>query len=164
MMIVTHEMKFARDVSPGFYMDEGIIYEEGPPEQIFGHPQREKTRAFINRIRTFTFEIKSLKFDFYALNSAIDEFGRKQLLSQRQIHNIQLVIEELVMNKLLPGQSGEGPESPLWSAKPNSGEVEITPAIRGEEYNPMVERKRMTSPAHSKQPDQEPPSFLRRRL
>ena len=40
MMIVTHEMKFARDVSTRvFYMDEGVIYEEGTPEQVFDHPQ-----------------------------------------------------------------------------------------------------------------------------
>ena len=41
MMIVTHEMKFAREVSNRvFYMDEGIIYEEGTPEQIFEHPEK----------------------------------------------------------------------------------------------------------------------------
>src|SRR5699024_3732783 len=39
MMIVTHEMKFARDVSTRiFYMDQGVIYEDGTPEQIFDHP------------------------------------------------------------------------------------------------------------------------------
>lgn len=143
MMIVTHEMKFARNVSTRvFYMDEGVIYEEGPPEQIFEHPQREKTRAFINRIMTFTFEIKSVKFDFYALNSAIDEFGRKQLLSQRQIHNIQLVIEELVMNKLLHQQSGEGPDiTVIVSYSEDGGEIEIALRYRGEEYNPMVEKE-----------------------
>ena len=41
MMIVTHEMKFARDVSTRvFYMDEGVIFEEGPPEQIFRQPEK----------------------------------------------------------------------------------------------------------------------------
>jgi polar amino acid transport system ATP-binding protein len=40
MAVVTHEMAFARDVSNRvFYMDEGLIYEEGTPEQIFGNPQ-----------------------------------------------------------------------------------------------------------------------------
>ena len=45
MMIVTHEMNFARSISNRvFYMDEGGIYEDGAPEQIFENPQREKTR------------------------------------------------------------------------------------------------------------------------
>lgn len=142
MMIVTHEMKFARDVSSRiFYMDEGIIYEEGPAEQIFEHPQREKTKAFINKIRTFTFEIKSVKFDFYALNSAIDEFGRKQMLSQRQIYNIQLVIEELVMNKLLPRQPRENPDITITvSYSDESGAVEIILNYGAKEYNPVIEK------------------------
>ncbi len=43
MMIVTHEMKFARDVSTRvLYMDEGIIFEEGTPQQIFDDPQKDK--------------------------------------------------------------------------------------------------------------------------
>ena len=55
MAVVTHEMEFARDVSNRvFYMDEGLIYEEGTPEEIFGNPQKEKTRAFVNRIRSYT--------------------------------------------------------------------------------------------------------------
>ncbi|HQQ67078.1 MAG TPA: amino acid ABC transporter ATP-binding protein, partial [Thermotogota bacterium] len=54
MVIVTHEMEFSKNVSNRvFYMDEGVIYEEGTPGQIFAHPQKEKTKAFINRIRGF---------------------------------------------------------------------------------------------------------------
>ena len=50
MLIVTHEMRFARNVSTRvFYMDEGVIYEEGTPDAVFENPKREKTRAFIAR-------------------------------------------------------------------------------------------------------------------
>ncbi|HRI46698.1 MAG TPA: amino acid ABC transporter ATP-binding protein, partial [Ignavibacteriaceae bacterium] len=69
MAIVTHEMDFARDVSNRvFYMDEGIIYEDGSPQQIFDSPQKEKTRAFINRIRSLNYSIRNISFDFYAMN------------------------------------------------------------------------------------------------
>ena len=65
MAIVTHEMKFARDVSTRvLYMDEGIIYEEGTPEQIFDHPQKEKTISFIRRIRNFSYHIADNLYDF----------------------------------------------------------------------------------------------------
>jgi polar amino acid transport system ATP-binding protein len=58
MAIVTHEMDFARDVSTRvFYMDEGLIYEEGSPKELFGNPQKEKTRAFIQRLRILKAEI-----------------------------------------------------------------------------------------------------------
>ena len=51
MLIVTHEMSFARDVSDRVvFMDEGVILEEGTPEQIFESPKFERTRNFINRV------------------------------------------------------------------------------------------------------------------
>ena len=50
MVIVTHEMAFARDVSTYVvFMQDGVICEEGPPEQIFLHPQKQETRGFLAR-------------------------------------------------------------------------------------------------------------------
>ena len=50
MLIVTHEMEFAREVSDRVvFMDKGVIAEEGPPEQIFGSPKEERTREFLKR-------------------------------------------------------------------------------------------------------------------
>ena len=50
MIVVTHEMAFARDVSSRVvFMDQGVIVEEGTPEQIFEHPQEERTRTFLKR-------------------------------------------------------------------------------------------------------------------
>ena len=52
MLVVTHEMAFARDVSSRVvYMNQGVICEEGTPEQIFGDPQRQETRDFLSRFR-----------------------------------------------------------------------------------------------------------------
>jgi len=51
MVVVTHEMAFAREVSNRvLYMDEGIIYEEGTPEQIFLNPQKARTREFLSKV------------------------------------------------------------------------------------------------------------------
>jgi len=50
MLIVTHEMAFARDVSTHVvYMQDGVIWEEGPPEQVFSHPQKQETQDFLAR-------------------------------------------------------------------------------------------------------------------
>ena len=50
MLVVTHEMAFARDVSNHVvFMRDGVIWEEGPPQQIFVDPQREETRDFLSR-------------------------------------------------------------------------------------------------------------------
>ena len=51
MMVVTHEMEFARDVSNQvIFMDEGYIVEKGTPEQIFGNPQQDRTKEFLSRM------------------------------------------------------------------------------------------------------------------
>ena len=51
MVVVTHEMGFAREVvNRVFFMDGGGILEEGTPEQIFDHPQEERTKAFLSKV------------------------------------------------------------------------------------------------------------------
>jgi putative lysine transport system ATP-binding protein len=50
MLVVTHEMAFARDVSSRtVFMKDGVIWEDGSPAQIFGEPQRAETKEFLSR-------------------------------------------------------------------------------------------------------------------
>ena len=52
MLVVTHEMAFARDVSNHVvYMNEGYIWEEGTPQEVFGNPQKQETKDFLSRFR-----------------------------------------------------------------------------------------------------------------
>lgn len=51
MMVVTHEMAFAREVADRvIFMDGGVIVEEGHPDQVIGDPQEERTRTFLRRV------------------------------------------------------------------------------------------------------------------
>ena len=51
MMVITHEMGFAREVADRLMMfDEGTIAEQGTPEDIFNDPQHERTRLFLSQI------------------------------------------------------------------------------------------------------------------
>jgi polar amino acid transport system ATP-binding protein len=52
MIIVTHEMNFARDISSRIiFMEDGVILEEGPPAEVFQNPREERTRQFLNMVR-----------------------------------------------------------------------------------------------------------------
>ena len=52
MLVVTHEMAFARDVSSRVvYMNQGVICEQGTPDEVFQNPQRRETRDFLSRFR-----------------------------------------------------------------------------------------------------------------
>ncbi len=51
MLVVTHEMAFAREVSDRVvFMDEGVVVEQGPPAQVIGAPTHERTRTFLRRV------------------------------------------------------------------------------------------------------------------
>lgn len=102
MIIVTHEMNFARAISNRiFYMDDGGIYEEGTPSEIFSSPKREKTRRFIQRLHVIDFTVQNGVFDFPAAVSAIDTFCRKNMVGKTQTMKLQLVFEELIQGILI---------------------------------------------------------------
>lgn len=106
MVIVTHEMRFARDVSTRiFYMDQGVVYEEGTPEQIFDHPQKERTRVFINRIREYHYAIRSPRYDLYELQAGMMQFCAKYFLPDHVRFKIQLLTEEVL--QVVPLDKGE---------------------------------------------------------
>ena len=103
MMIVTHEMNFARAISNRvFYMDQGGIYEDGSPQQIFDHPQRELTRRFIRKLRVLEFEIGSRDFDFIGAGAEIDRYCLQNDMAPKDKYRLRLVVEELVQQILLP--------------------------------------------------------------
>ena len=99
MAIVTHEMSFARDVSTRVvYMDKGIIYEEGTPEEIFEHPKRERTRVFVNRIRDFHFAFHSPDYDRFLLKSEWQAYCNKYFLTRESMRKAQLIGNVLFRN------------------------------------------------------------------
>ena len=102
MLIVTHEMRLARDVSSRiFFMDQGGIYEDGTPEQIFEHPQREHTRNFIYRIRSWEYSLDR-DTDIYAMMGSLEAFCQRQFMGKKPAAKCQLAAEELTASVLLP--------------------------------------------------------------
>ena len=84
MLIVTHEMKFARDVSTRvFFMYDGFIHEDGTPEQIFENPRHSATKAFVQRIRKDVFVVDGNDFDFLDMESRIRQFCIKYNIAAR---------------------------------------------------------------------------------
>lgn len=95
MVVVTHEMRFAKEVSSRvFFMNQGIIYEEGTPEQIFGNPGKELTRKFINQIRECCCKINSKQYDYYEMMARIDNFCSKYNMSTTVTDHISHIVEE----------------------------------------------------------------------
>ncbi len=98
MLIVTHEMGFAREVSNRvLYFADGGIYEQGTPEEIFDHPKREKTIAFIHKHTHFDYAITSKhEFDLMEMQGGIWSFAEKYGLNKKRTHAMQYCCEEMV--------------------------------------------------------------------
>lgn len=144
MLIVTHEMNFAKNVSNRiFYMDEGVIYEDGTPQQIFENPQKEKTRRFIKQLKVLSEIIDKKSFDFPAINSSLEAFGRKLMMSQKRIYKMQLAFEEIVMQKLVREKNiGEIRMDVEYSEK--EGFADMIFSYGGEKFDPLGDEKDLT--------------------
>jgi polar amino acid transport system ATP-binding protein len=103
MLVVTHEMAFARDVSSRvFYMDDGGIYEDGSPAEIFNSPKKPKTQAFIYNIHSYNYEITNRLFDYAEMLGGVENFCFRHAIEKKTANKLQLLAEELVINIVTP--------------------------------------------------------------
>ena len=99
MMVVTHEMRFARDASSRvFYMDRGEVWEAGPPEQIFEHPERPETHDFIFRVRGWTWKADSVVVDLPSMLGSLEQFCARQFMGAHSANACQVICEEVIVN------------------------------------------------------------------
>ncbi len=151
MLVVTHEMKFAQDVSTRvFYMDEGVIYEEGPAKQLFENAQREKTRIFVEKVRLFERSLDGDAFDLYGTNGELESFCFRQAIGEKRVARLELLTEELLVNGVfaaLPAKQKQTRLRLMYSEKNDSLRLELTyggdafdPTAADEMYATLVKR------------------------
>lgn len=97
MLVVTHEMRFAHNISSRiFFMDEKGIYEEGTPTQIFEHPDKKNTQVFIYGIRECRHTITHDN-DFYGMMGRFMHFCQTNSLNFNTGNKVFHVIEEILL-------------------------------------------------------------------
>jgi len=139
MLVVTHEMRFARDASTRvFYMDKGELWESGTPKQIFENPQRKETRDFIFRVRSWIWEIRSIDYDYHAMVSSFEAFCARQFLGRHITLACQLVIEEFLSRFLIPAAETHGVSNPNISCELSVGEGRNT-ALLSFDFRTLVD-------------------------
>ena len=172
LMIVTHEMAFARAISNRvFYMDEGGIYEDGTPEQIFDHPNREKTRRFVRRLKVLELNIESRDYDFLGMASQIESYCKKNQVAKKLANRIQLAFEE-AMQLLVPSleqpaieavvEYSEAAETAEWLIRYGGEPYDMTAA--NDELALSVLRGMAESIEYTRQEDAALPNLLKMRI
>ncbi len=141
MIVVTHEMRFAKDVSNRiFFMDEGVIYEEGSPQDVFANPQRDRTRRFINRLQVFETTMRRADFDALDMVSRIERFGYKHMISARLINRMLTIAEDLCVQTILPQlELREELHLSFEYDDSNGGSVAVEVTYPGSDKNPLEE-------------------------
>jgi len=133
MIIVTHEMRFAKNISNRvLFMCDGIICEEGTPEQIFENPQNEKTAEFVNKICKEEIVISSRFFDFPEAVRKIEMFAEKSHLSREKTNTLQLLFEETVMQLIIPNSNDNVDIKATLHFSEKTEETELNILFRGD--------------------------------
>ena len=136
MMIVTHEMHFAKAISNRvFYMDEGGIYEDGTPEQVFDHPVGEKTRRFVRRLKVLELSVRHRDYDFLGMSTEICAYCSRNQIAPKLANRIQLAFEES-MRLLTPAleslrvdavcEYSEAAETAQWTIRYGGARQDVT--------------------------------------
>ncbi|MDO4978052.1 MAG: ATP-binding cassette domain-containing protein [Eubacteriales bacterium] len=138
ILIVTHEMKFARNISNRvFYMDEGGVYEEGTPEEIFDAPKREKTRKFIKQLQTTEIIINEPNYNFAECVDKIYEFAAKRRFRHRRIMCLNILFEELVAIGLIESREEFSPVRFVIEYSEKDDTLAMDVFYGGENYDPL---------------------------
>ena len=141
LLLVTHEMNFAREIADRvLFLADGVIYEQGTPQEIFDAPRREKTIAFIHKIKYFTFEIVNRQFDLMALFGGLQNFGEKYGLTPQEINQLQVCCEDLI-SAMLDGTDSAGADAGMkldvsYAETDHATEIRLT--CGGSPFNPFA--------------------------
>ena len=138
MVVVTHELSFAKSVaSRVFFLDEGVIYEEGTPEQVFGSPRREKTREFVNHLQVLNLELVGENFNIEDSFAEIEDFGRRHLIDRHTIRCMMIIAEELGGVILRERFADRTHVEITFEMKEDTGELDVKVSFTGDDFNPL---------------------------
>jgi ABC-type methionine transport system ATPase subunit len=152
MLIVTHEMKFAHDVSTRiFFMYGGFIHEDGTPKQIFENPVHSATKAFIQRIRKEVFEIDGPDFDYLGMRSALNAFCYKYGIMEKRVTVRKLA--EVMLEDIMAVYC---PMTVRITHSEQSGITSMDFMVEKMEASPLTEEQRSTLASQCKQVVEEP--------
>ena len=134
-------------------MDEGVIYEDGTPEEIFEHPKKDKTRAFVKRLKVLSLMVESVDdlndridlhlesedYDFIAMSETLQNFGEKNMLTRKRTENLRRIFEEILALNIIPNAALRFPLEMIIEYEEETDHLEMRLHWKGLEYNPLMQ-------------------------
>ena len=143
-VIVTHEMTFAKNVaSKIIFLAEQGIYEEASPLEFFNHPKREKTIAFVRKLKTYTYESIVDDIDIYTVLAQISSYCSKYAFAPKISNRVHLVVEELLTGLQSIGRKGTVNLTVAYEEATGKKEVVLRHNITGDTFMALDELSEM---------------------
>ena len=119
-------------------MDEGIIYEEGPPEKIFDSPEKDKTRQFVHHLQVFEVQMRKNEVNEMDLGTGIEQFGYRHMVDRRLVNQMHVIVEELCLNTVLPFlDDDETLRIAFEYSDIDGGSIDVHLSYRGDDTDPL---------------------------
>ena len=97
MIIVTHEFNFAREIADRIiFLSEKGVYEEGTPDEIFNKPKKDRTKAFIHKVRSMVYHVDRADFDLMELQGKIYSFCERYGVRLLETWRLSISLEEML--------------------------------------------------------------------
>ena len=113
------------------------------PEEIFENPKREKTRRFIRHLKVLEFTIDNKTFDYPGMISSIEGYCYKNMISRKLCNEIQLVLEELIQQILIPELEAPKINCVVEYSEENA-EINMTINYNGKCFNPSDSENKLS--------------------
>jgi len=140
MMIVTHEMRLAKAIATKvFYVDCGVIYEEGTPDEIFNRPKRERTSAFVYHLKVFKYKFRTDSFDYSAFREQYLSFADNNNLSAEGRKSFADFMESFATQTVPRYLDASMPLNLLVEHNPEDGTLRIVLYAQTDDPNPFRE-------------------------
>ncbi len=136
IVIVSHEMEFVKSICNRIcFINKGVVFEEGTPEEIFENPKQDETRRFIKALRVLDINIESKSFDFIGMQTTIREFAYRNGIPHSYVARLLSIMEELSQMVIIqPNEENRLFCSFEYNNKESVIEGEIS--FTGEEFDP----------------------------
>ena len=121
-----------------FFIDEGVIYEEGTPEEIFDDPKQDKTRQFIRNLKVFEAKIGRTRSDCPDLITGIEQFGFRHMISRKLVYRMVTIADELCVRTILPQmKAGEEINLTFEYSEADGGSIAVEIIYPGADSDPL---------------------------
>ena len=121
------------------YLDEGGVYEEGSPDQIFRAPKKEKTRQFIKHLKVMKLKIEGAVFEYAGAVTEMETFGYRHMIDYDVVRRMIILTEELGIAILQAHYQEKTDVEFLFEYQDETGKLHVKVVFNGADFDPLGE-------------------------